>query len=54
MPRLIRGSSTARTIEEMKIDLEKYVNNGKDPKKAKSCNNVIDCIFFNIQIEQVS
>ena len=49
------NASNIRTLESLKVNLEKYNNEMQaDPKFAKECNNVIDDVFFDIDLSRVS
>ena len=43
----------SRTLESLKSDLDRFNVLGADPKVAKQCNNAIDDVFFDIQLDQV-
>ena len=45
--------SNSRSLESLKTDLDRFNSLGADPKIAKQCNNVIDDIFFDIELDQV-
>ena len=54
-PSDMRQPAEPRTLENLKEHHTSYLeNSGGNPKKAKFHYNVIDTVFFNIPIEQVS
>ena len=48
-----RGSIQARTLESLKRDYERFVQNGANVKNAKLYNNVIHEYLWAIPIDQV-
>lgn len=42
-----------RSLQRIKSDLQSFVDDGNDLKKAKFHNNVISPNFFDIELEQV-
>ena len=54
LPRDNRGRSTSRTLSSIKGDYERFCANGSNIKRAKQFNNVIDALFFDIDLDQVS
>ena len=53
-PKFIRGASLERTLESMQQNLMEFRATGGNPKDAKLHFNVIDDIYFDIPISQVT
>ena len=53
LPKEVRAPVTTRTIETMHADYERFQKCGKDPKRAKQCNNVIRDPIIPIPISKV-
>ena len=54
VPKFIRQTTELRTLESLGQQLQKYKENGNNPKNAKNCFNVIDDVHFDIPLEQVN
>nr|XP_047133997.1 uncharacterized protein LOC124812047 isoform X3 [Hydra vulgaris] len=49
-----KHSCSKRTLETLHADFQNFIQKGRIPKLAKTCNNVIDLPLFNIPLTQVS
>ena len=49
-----REAVTKRTLQSLSSDLEEFRTDGRNMKRAKLYNNVIDEYLFNVPIDQVS
>ena len=54
VPKFIRQTTELRTLESLGQQLQKYKENGNNPKNTKNCFNVIDDVHFDIALEQVN
>ena len=53
IPKEERDQHSKRTLETLIRDFETFESYGKDTKKAKFCNNVINQTLFNVPLSQV-